>query len=270
MGGNAMTRVALVTGASRGIGAAVACRLAADGFAVAVNTHPDPLMQKAADQVVGRIRDKGGIAAAYPSDVSDARDVERLFRACEAELGSVDARVLNAAVDRRVPWDEITEREWDDFMAVNLKGAFLCCKRAFGSKMAHDGGVIVTVGSVLAQTGAPNSLHYVTTKAGIVGFTRSLARELGERGIRVNAVVPGAIKTEAEAELTMDPDPVVDARVLGRQALRRRGRPEDIAQAVSFLVSDESSFMTGQTLCVDGGWLLCLPLHSMSVAHAET
>jgi 3-oxoacyl-[acyl-carrier protein] reductase len=248
-------RVALVTGASRGIGAAIACRLAADGFAVAVNTHREPGMRQAAEHVVARIQEAGGTAAVYPSDVSDADDVDRLFLACEAQLGEVDTLVLNAAVDRRVPWSEITESEWDEFMAVNLKGAFLCSRRAFGDG-GPGGGVIVTVGSVLGQTGAPNSLHYATTKAGIIGFTRSLARELGERDIRVNAVVPGAIKTEAEATLSQDPGSVVDARVLSRQVLRRRGRPEDIADAVGFLVSEDSSFMTGQTLCVDGGWLL--------------
>ncbi|HEX5114276.1 MAG TPA: SDR family oxidoreductase [Pseudonocardiaceae bacterium] len=248
-------RVALVTGASRGIGAAIAHRLAADGFSVAVNSHPDRAMLAAAEQVAAAIRNAGGSAAAYPADVSDAADVDRLFTACEAELGTVDTLVLNAAVDRRVPWHEITGAEWDEFMAVNLKGAFLCCQRAFGADAAH-GGVIVTVGSVLAETGAPNSLHYATTKAGIVGFTRSLARELGDRDIRVNAVVPGAIRTEAEAVLSGDPGPVVDARVLARQALRRRGVPDDIAAAVRFLVGADSAFMTGQTLCVDGGWLL--------------
>jgi 3-oxoacyl-[acyl-carrier protein] reductase len=248
-------RVALVTGASRGIGAAIACRLAADGFAVAVNTHPEPSMRQAARRVVAQIRHRGGTAAVYPADVSDADDVDRLFLACEEDLGAVEALVLNAAVDRRVPWSRITEPEWDEFMAVNLKGAFLCSRRAFGADSA-SGGVIVTVGSVLGQTGAPDSLHYATTKAGIIGFTRSLARELGGRDIRVNAVVPGAIKTEAEELLSHDPGPVVDARVLNRQVLRRRGRPEDIADAVGFLVSEASSFMTGQTLCVDGGWLL--------------
>jgi 3-oxoacyl-[acyl-carrier protein] reductase len=251
-----VNRVALVTGASRGIGAAVACRLAADGFSVAVNSHRDPAMREAAEGVVARIRARGGTAVTYASDISHADDVDRLFRVCERELGAVDTLVLNAALDRRVAWTEITEPEWDRFMAVNLKSAFLCSRRAFGSGDGPRGGVIVTIGSVLSHTGAPNSLHYATTKAGIVGFTRSLARELGDQDIRVNAVVPGAIKTEAEEVLSHDPGPVVDARVLSRQVLRRRGLPEDIAAAVRFLVSDDSSFMTGQTLCVDGGWLL--------------
>jgi 3-oxoacyl-[acyl-carrier protein] reductase len=245
----------MVTGASRGIGAAIARLLAADGFAVAVNTHPDPAMRAAADRLVAGIRADGGTVAVYPADVSDAAQVDRLFAACEAELGAVDTLVLNAAVDARVRWSDITESEWDRFMAVNLKGAFLCGKRAFGGNTG-TGGVVVTIGSVLGQTGAPDSLHYTTTKAGIVGFTRSLARELGERDIRVNAVIPGAIRTEAERVLSPDPAEVVDERVLRRQALRRRGRAEDVANAVRFLVGDDSSFITGQTLCVDGGWLL--------------
>jgi NAD(P)-dependent dehydrogenase (short-subunit alcohol dehydrogenase family) len=249
-------RVALITGASRGIGAAAARRLACDGFAVAINTHPDPLMRAAANQVADQIRADGGTAAVYPADISDAVDVDRLFTACEANLGAVSALVLNAALDRRVPWREISEPEWDEYMAVNLKGAFLCSKRAFGAHRAGRGGVIVTISSVLAKTGAASSLHYATTKAGLIGFTRSLARELGPAGIRVNCVVPGAIKTEAEETVNQSSGPVIDARVLQRQVLQRRGRPADIAGAVSFLVSEDSSFMTGQSICVDGGWLL--------------
>jgi 3-oxoacyl-[acyl-carrier protein] reductase len=246
--------VALITGASRGIGAAVARRLAGDGFAVAINSHADPSMRTAAEQVAAGIRADGGTALVYPADVSDSRDVDRLFTSCEADLGPVGALVLNAAVDRRVPWRDISEAEWDDYMAVNLKGAFLCSQRGFGGE--PGGGAIVTVSSVLAQTGAPASLHYATTKAGLIGFTRSLARELGPAGIRVNCVMPGAIKTEAEQIVNTSPADVIDARVLQRQVLPRRGQPDDIAGAVSFLVSDDSSFMTGQVICVDGGWLL--------------
>ena len=132
--------VALVTGGSRGIGAAVARRLAADGFAVAVNSHPDPRMQAAAAAVAAGIRASGGTAAVYPADVSEAGEVDALFRSCEAELGPVSALVLNAAVDARVPWTEITEPDWDVFMAVNLKGAFLCSRRAFGASRPGPGG----------------------------------------------------------------------------------------------------------------------------------
>jgi 3-oxoacyl-[acyl-carrier protein] reductase len=249
--------VALITGASRGIGSAVARRLARDGFAVAINSHGDPLMRTAAEQVAAGIRADGGIALVYPADVSDSGDVDRLFASCEADLGPVRALVLNAAVDRRVPWRDISEAEWDEYMAVNLKGAFLCSQRAFRDEPARPGGgAIVTVSSVLAQTGAPASLHYATTKAGLIGFTRSLARELGPAGIRVNCVMPGAIKTEAEQIVSTSPADVIDARVLQRQVLPRRGQPDDIAGAVSFLVSEDSSFMTGQVICVDGGWLL--------------
>lgn len=249
-----MTGVALVTGASRGIGAAVARRLAADGLAVAVNSHPEPRLLAAAEQVAAGIRETGGRAAAYPADISDAAAVAAMFGRCEAELGPVTALVLNAAASGRYPWPEITEAEWDRIAAVNLRGAFLCCRRAFGAA-APEGGSVVTVSSVQAELGVADAIPYATSKAGILGFTRSLARALGPAGIRVNCVMPGAIRTEAELEDFPDQD-TVERTVLGLQALPRRGTAEDVAGAVSFLVGPDSGFVTGQTLCVDGGWVL--------------
>lgn len=248
-------RVALVTGASRGIGAASARRLAKDGMAVALNSHPDAEMLARAKEVAEDIRSAGGEAAVFAADITDADAVDEMFTDCEQQLGPIGALVLNAAATGRLPWDEITEETWDKVAAVNLKGAFLCCRRAFGGSHGRDGGAIVTISSVQAKLGAPQSLHYTTTKAGILGFTRALARELGSRGIRVNAVMPGAIQTEEELESFPDQDEV-SRRVLGNQMLQRRGLAEDIAGTVSFLLSPDSGFMTGQTLCVDGGWVL--------------
>ncbi|GAA4664688.1 MULTISPECIES: SDR family NAD(P)-dependent oxidoreductase [Amycolatopsis] len=248
-------RVALVTGGSRGIGAACARRLARDGMAVAINSYPDGELLAQAKEVAEEIRDNGGDAAVFAADVTDAEAVDEMFTDCEQQLGPVGALVLNAAATGRLPWDEITEDAWDKVSSVNLKGAFLCCRRAFGEGRGHDGGSIVTVSSVQAKVGAPQSLHYTTTKAGLLGFTRSLARELGSRGIRVNSVMPGAIQTEEELQAFPNQDEVRE-RVLAKQILQRRGLAEDVAGAVSFLMSPDSGFMTGQTLCVDGGWVL--------------
>ncbi|MTD58722.1 SDR family NAD(P)-dependent oxidoreductase [Amycolatopsis pithecellobii] len=248
-------RVALVTGASRGIGAASARRLARDGLAVAINSHPDGGMVAQAKEVAEDIRSGGGVAAVFAADITDAGAVEDMFTDCEQQLGPVGALVLNAAATGRLPWDEITEDAWDRVSAVNLKGAFLCSRRAFGGVRGRDGGAVVTVSSVLAKLGAPQSLHYTTTKAGILGFTRALARELGPRGIRVNSVMPGAIQTEEELESFPDQEEA-RRKTLRNQMLQRRGLAEDIAGAVSFLLGPDSGFITGQTICVDGGWVL--------------
>jgi 3-oxoacyl-[acyl-carrier protein] reductase len=229
--------------------------LAADGFAVAINTHPDPEMSAAAERVAADIRMTGGRAVVVAGDVSCASSVENLFGACEAKLGQVDTLILNAAARARRPWTQIDEAEWDHICAVNLKGAFLCARRAFGRTEAPSCGAIVTISSVQAELGAAGVLHYATTKAGLLGFTRSLARELGPRGVRVNCVMPGAIQTEEELESFPD-QTEVQRKLMELQSLRQRGLPEDVAGAVSFLVGADSRFITGQTLCVDGGWVM--------------
>lgn len=255
MTGRPSSRVALVTGASRGIGAAISRRLAADGMAIAINSHPSENMVFLAKSIADEIRVSGGDAKVYPADVSDANAVDTMFTQCENDFGSVEALVLNAAETGRLSWTEITESDWDRITSVNLKGAFLCCRRAFDMSDSQRQGAIVAISSVLAKVGATDSLHYATTKAGLIGFTRSLARELGHRGVRVNCVAPGAIQTEEELEAFPD-QTEIEKVVLSKQILQRRGRPEDIADVVSFLTSQCSSFMTGQTLCVDGGWVL--------------
>lgn len=255
-------QVALVTGASRGIGASTARRLARDGMAVAINSHPDERRVAEAGEVAAAIRTDGGEAAVYAADVSDSAAVDAMFGRCEEELGSVTVLVSNAMVTRRAVWSDITEDDWDQIMAVNLRGAFLCSRRAFGTGPgagpgpgAAAGGALITISSVLARVGAADSVPYVTTKAGLIGFTRSMARALGLAGVRVNSVMPGAILTEEELEAF--PDQTANSReALSKQALQRRGVPEDIAGVVSFLAGPDSAFMTGQTVCVDGGWVL--------------
>ncbi|GLY77568.1 SDR family NAD(P)-dependent oxidoreductase [Actinoallomurus iriomotensis] len=247
-------RVALVTGASRGIGAATARRLARDGMAVAINSHPEERMVATADRVAAGIRDDGGTAAVYVADIAEAGAVDAMFGRCEEELGRVGVLVTNAAVTRRTEWTDLTEADWDRILGVNLTGAWLCARRAFGESPA-EGGAIVTVSSVLARIGAADSVPYATTKAGLLGFTRSMARALGPAGVRVNSVMPGAIRTEEELEAYPDQE-AMERQALSRQALQRRGLAEDIANVVSFLAGPDSAFMTGQTVCVDGGWVL--------------
>lgn len=248
-------KVALVTGASRGIGAAAARRLADDGFAVAINSYPDETLITQAKQLADDIQNAGGEAIVVPADITDSQAVHKMFTTCEEQLGPVSALVLNAAITGRQAWDTITESAWDNVSAVNLRGAFVCSRRAFGGGRGPDDGTVVVISSVLAKLGAPQSLHYATTKAGLLGFTRSLAKELGPRGVRVNAVLPGAIQTEEELENFPDQE-AVRREALSQQFLQRRGLAVDVAGTIGFLVGPDSAFMTGQTLCVDGGWVL--------------
>ncbi|NDL56649.1 SDR family NAD(P)-dependent oxidoreductase [Phytoactinopolyspora mesophila] len=195
------------------------------------------------------------MAAVFEADVSNADQVDAMFGHIEEQLGYVDALVLNAATMARLSWTEITDSEWDRMMAVNLRGAFLCSRRLVRSRDHPPPSSVVTISSVFAKVGAPDSLHCATTKAGVIGFTRSLARELGPHGVRVNCVMPGAIRTEAEKETFAD-EAEVEKTVLELQILQRRGTAEDVADVVNFLVGPGSSFMTGQTICVDGGWVM--------------
>ncbi len=247
-------RVAVVTGGNRGIGAAIARSLADEGAGVIINCLPRD--RDDADRVVAEIERAGGAAVAVAADVTDAVAVGRMFVTARQTLGRVDVLVANAALTDtgRQAWTEIPISEWQRMLDVNLTGTFLCARAAFDDMSVLGRGSIITVSSVMTSTGAIGSLHYVSSKAGLIGFTRSLAREVGPRGVRVNCVMPGAIHTESERELFPDTD-ATDAHALSVQCLRRRGQPNDVASVCAFLASDASSFVTGQTLVVDGGWV---------------
>ena len=244
-------RVALVTGGARGIGAAVCRAYGREGARVVVN------YQRAAEQayrVVSDIQAAGGEAIAVQADVAQAADVIRMVTTAREQFGPIDVLVANAAVYPRTPWDQLDEAQWDRVMAVNLKGAMLCAQQVCPDMRARGYGKIITVSSVTAELGWGPYLHYVTTKAGLIGFTRSLAREVGKAGIRVNCIMPGAIQTEQE--LADFPDQAALATFLAeRQCLPQRGVPEDMVGAFLFLASAESDFITGQLLNVDGGWV---------------
>ncbi len=246
-------RVALVTGGATGIGAAICRSLATSGHRVAINFH---CRASEATALVAEIERSGGQAIAVAADVSDAAQIERMVAEIERDLGPVTVLINNAALTEvHKPWHAIDEAEWDAVMAVNLKSCFLCFRAVYPAMRDAGWGRVVSVSSVTFWLGRPHLVHYVASKAGMIGFTRSLSREVGVEGITVNAVTPGAIQTEAELRMFPDQDGI--ARWLsGEQAVPRRGLPEDIAAAVDYLVSDGASFVSGQTINVDGGWAM--------------
>ncbi len=253
--GRLENRVALVTGASRGIGAAAAEAFAREGASVVINTFPDERMDAMASEVVGRICDAGGSAIKVAADVSEPKDVDRLVDRAQSEFGDIDILVANAAYSRRCAWHEISVEQWDQTMAVNLRGTFLCAKAVYPGMLRKERGSIITVTSVTVDLGMAGSLDYVSSKAGIIGLTRALAREVGPDGIRVNSVMPGAIRTEMEEELETMDEADLAALMAERQSLPQRGYAQDLAGTFVYLASDDSAFVTGQVVAVDGGWI---------------
>jgi 3-oxoacyl-[acyl-carrier protein] reductase len=246
-------RVALITGASRGIGAAVAAAFAREGATVALNYLPQPDTRRWAEQTAKEIEADGGNAVSVGADISDPCSVDQMVGYLCSTIGPPDILVLNAAATGRGDWTDIDVESWDHVFAVNLRGAFLCARAVHPFMRDQAYGKIITVSSVMVELGLPGALHYVASKAGVVGFTRALAREVGADGICVNCVMPGAIRTEDEMEMFPDQESLRRAAVM-RQSVPRRGVPDDLVGAFVFLASPESDFVTGQVINVDGGW----------------
>jgi 3-oxoacyl-[acyl-carrier protein] reductase len=243
-------RVALVTGAGGGLGAGICSALASAGAAVAA---VDVARDKA-ERVAWDLSRTGARCVALETDVSDRSSVQETAERVAEELGGVDILINNAAVYPRRAWTEIQEEEWDRVMAVNLKGYFLCARAAYPYMKSKGRGNIVNVASITFFIGWTLLMDYVASKGGIVGFTRTLAREIGPDNINVNAIAPGAFPTDAEK---IHPDQEGYNRwVLEQQSIKRRGTPEDVGNLVTFLASDASSFITGQTIEIDGGWMM--------------
>ena len=240
-------KVAIVTGGGMGIGRAYCLGLAAEGARVVVADIADPT------PTVKEIEARGGQALGVRGDVAREEDTLELAAQTMSRFGRIDVLVNNAAlygVLKRRPFMEIPVEEWDRVMAVNLRGMFLSCRAVFPAMKAQGRGKIVNISSSRVWDGTPNRLHYTTSKAGVIGFTRALAREVGAFGITVNAVTPGM--TQSETQVQSSSGNYLASRIAGR-AIERVQYPEDLVGAVMFLASPASDFMTGQTINVDGG-----------------
>lgn len=253
MGKALLGKVALITGGSTGIGAAVSERFAAEGAKVAVNAHED---YERASQFVEALQAAGNEATLVRADITSAPQVSSMIEAVRDTFGPIDILVNNAGIYPRCSWASMAEADWDSVVDVNLKGQFLCAHGCYEDMVKRRRGKIINVSSNSVLLGKRDLVHYIAAKAGVIGLTRALARELGEFGVCVNCVIPGAILVERELETYPDQEDVA-RRLSERQCIRRRGTPADMAGAFCFLASSDSDFITGQSITVDGGWAFC-------------
>jgi NAD(P)-dependent dehydrogenase (short-subunit alcohol dehydrogenase family) len=245
-------KVAIITGARRGMGRTHALVLARAGAKVVVSDISLEDCQKVADE----IEKNKGEALAVKCDVTKKEEVDAMVKAAVDKWGKVDVLVNNAGICQFKPFLELTEEEWDRTLDINLKGYFLCAQAAAKEMAKQKSGVIINIASVaMGQVGVgfATLAHYSASKGGIVGMTETLAIELGPHNIRVNAIAPGAIETPMIDPVKQDPKAMEG--ILARVPLHRVGKPEEVSNLVLFLASDESSYMTGSTVVVDGGWL---------------
>ncbi len=241
-------KTALITGSARGIGKAIAERLASQGAKIVISD----VMMDVAEETVKEFNDKGYEAFAIKADVSNADDVQALIKETVAKYQTLDIMVNNAGITRDTLMIRMKENDWDLVLDINLKGAFLMTQATAKVMMKQRSGRIVNISSVVGQMGNAGQANYSASKAGLIGLTKSSARELASRGITVNAIAPGFIESEMTEKLPEE----VRNEFMKSTALKRFGKPEDIAAAVAFLVSDDASYITGQILAVNGGLLM--------------
>jgi 3-oxoacyl-[acyl-carrier protein] reductase len=241
-------RVALVTGASQGIGHACALKLAEAGATVAATARN----QQKLDELVAQITAAGGKAAAFPLDVADEEQIKATFKAAIAQFGKIDILVNNAGITRDQLVMRMKRADWDAVLNTNLTSAYLCVQQVIGSMLKQRWGRIINVTSIFGQTGQAGQANYAASKAGLIGLTMAIAREVGSRNITCNAVAPGFIETAMTAALPEE----VKQSGLKMIPLGRIGTPEDVAAAVRFLASDEASYITGHVLNINGGMLM--------------
>ncbi len=242
-------RVAIVTGASRGIGRAIATRLAADGrHVVCVSRSQGPL-----DELVSQIQATGGSASAQTCDIADFTAVAEMVEGVAKEFGRLDILVNNAGITKDNLILRMSDEEWDDVINTNLKSVFVACRAAARPMMRGKFGRICNIASTSGLVGNSGQANYAAAKSGLTGFTKTIARELGKKNITANCVAPGFIETD----MTKDLPAAVTEHIKGMISTRELGKPEDIATAVAYVTSDESRFMTGQTIAIDGGMTMC-------------
>jgi 3-oxoacyl-[acyl-carrier protein] reductase len=248
-------KVAIITGSAQSIGKAVALRYAQEGAKVVVNYLVYPELAAA---VVSQINEAGGEAFACQADVSKEAEVTEMVKRAVERFGTVDILVNNAAIDPRKPWTEITIDEWDEVMSVNVRSQFICAKAVFPYMREKNYGKIINVSSVTFHLGLKGYVHYVTSKGAIIGFTRALAREVGDHNITVNCITPGAVNTETELSKvgSLEAQQNATAMLIKAQAIPKRMHAADIEGAFVFLASHDSDFITGQTLNADAGWAM--------------
>ena len=253
-------KVALVTGSSRGIGSAIAKKLAEDGFHVAINYYEtgqlDPQLkqsnEKEAAQVLAAIIQNGGHADIWGADVSDSLAVQKMTAAIEKKWGHIDVLVNNAGIINDQLLLRISDEQWDQIIRTNLNSAFYCCRAALRPMVKNRYGRIINITSVVGISGNVGQSHYAASKSGLIGLTRSLAQEYGGRGITANLIAPGYIESAMTAQIPAG----TAAKTLERIPLRRMGVPEDVAGVASFLASPAADYITGQIIQVDGGMLM--------------
>ncbi len=246
---NTAVKTALVTGASRGIGAAIAKKLAARGFMVIINYGHS---SAAAEEVKNQIEQAGGQAVLMQGDVSSGDDVGRMFKDIKKTWGRLDVLVNNAGINRDTLLVRMKEDQWDAVLSTDLKSVFFTTKAAASLMMRQRSGSIINIASVVGITGNAGQANYAAAKAGVIGFTKSVAKELAARGIRVNAIAPGFIETDMTDAI---PEKIREG-MLETIPLRRGGKAEDVANAVAFLASDDAGYIIGQVLKVDGGMVM--------------
>lgn len=242
-------KTALVTGASRGIGREIALELARQGANVAVNFAGS---EAKANEVVDEIKALGQDAFAVKCNVSDADEVAEMVKATIDHFGSLDILVNNAGITKDNLLMRMKEEEWDDVININLKGVFLMTKAVTRQMMKQRKGRIINIASIVGVSGNPGQANYVAAKAGVIGLTKTTAKELASRNITVNAIAPGFITTDMTDKLPED----VRSEMLKQIPLARLGEPKDIAKAAAFLATDDAAYITGQTLHIDGGMVM--------------
>ncbi len=242
-------RVAVVTGASRGIGRAIAERLARDGrHVVLISRSAGPL-----NDLRARIEESGGKASAKAVDVADSAALATAIESIAEEHGRLDILVNNAGITRDTLILRMSDEDWNEVIQTNLTAAFVATRAAARPMMKGRFGRIVNISSTSGVVGNPGQANYSAAKAGLIGLTRSVARELGSKGVTCNVIAPGFVETDMTANLSQQ----IRDGVVGMMAVKRLGTPDDIASAVAYATSDEAGFLTGQVICVDGGLTMC-------------